>query len=147
MSLFLNQLKTLLTTMSTVKEQESFTIGEWYTKDTSLECGYAACICGHQATAPPSPHFNLLPYPPRELYITAKVIAKTLEGACAELMGRTHLAEAIISGDLESRQYWAKGSGAFTEHELMHPHIKKEDPTIAEATSFIQLVISKVEAL
>jgi hypothetical protein len=147
MSLFVNQLKTLLETLSNVKDPESFDIAEWHVEDGGLDCGYAACVCGHQAIAPQSPHFNELPCPPHEFFLIAKAIANQLEVACENLTGEEHFAGAVIGGDMYSRVYNAENSGVFTEVELLHPHLMKEDPTIEEAISFIQLVIRKVVAL
>jgi hypothetical protein len=147
MSLFVNQLKTLLETLSNVKDPESFDIAEWHVEDGGLDCGYAACVCGHQAIAPQSPHFNELPCPPHEFFILAKAIARQLEEACYDLTGETSLARAVIGGDIYLRFVDAENSKVFTEVELLHPHLMKEDPTIEEAISFIQLVITKVEHL
>jgi hypothetical protein len=146
MSLFLNQLKTLLETLSNVKEKDSFSISEWHTEYSRLECGYAACICGHQAVMPESPFFPMI-WPTDEFYLIAKAIARSLDNACEELTGEESLAEAIIGGDWNSRNYNAAESGVFTDIELTHPHLTKEDPTIEEAIDFIQLVIRKVVAL
>ena len=148
MSLFLNQLKTILETLSNVDDHESFDIAEWHTDDSSAACGFAACVCGHQAVAPQSPHFTIQLCPPDEdLYLIAKSIARQLKDSCEKLRGSGYLAGAIIDGDSYSRVYSGEASGVFTEVELLHPHLIKEDPTIEEAISFIQLVISKVEAL
>jgi hypothetical protein len=147
MSLFLNQLKTLLETLSNVKDPESFDIAEWHVTDGGLNCGFAACVCGHQAIAPPSPHFRVMLEPPSEFNLVAKSIGRQLEDACEKLTGEEHLAVAIIAGDMYSRVNNAEESGVFTEVELLHPHLIKEDPTIEEAISFIQLVIRKVVAL
>lgn len=156
MSLFVNQLNTLITTLSNVKDNSSFDITQWHKKDNSLECGYAACICGHQAVAHQSKQFKALPVVPQgfyqvavpqEFYRVAKSIGTQLKNACEELMDETCLAEAIIGGAQHIRLIDAEWSELFTDIELTHPHLTKTNPTIKEAISFIKLAISKVESL
>jgi hypothetical protein len=143
MSLFLKQLKTLVTTLSNVKDHKSFDIEVWHGEDGGLDCGYVACICGHQAVVPESPYFTV-PKRVDDFTSIAQDIANQLYLACEKLTGDEFLAEAIIGGDGASRRYWARETEVFTDFELCHPHLMKKDPTIKEAIDFIQLVIRKV---
>jgi hypothetical protein len=150
---FVNQLKTLITTMSEVKEPKSFDMNDWYIDsdvpgsfdgdEVHLECGYAACICGHQSLASEeSEHFVLTADSPHR-YRAAQV-SKSLNSACFALTGDTILALAVTGGDYCWRIEHADNSGLFTDEEMQHPHLRKEKPSIQDAISFMELMLTKL---
>ena len=142
MSLFKNQIKTLIATMSKVKEGESFDMAHWYEKDDTVECGFAACICGFQAVAKKSKFFcnNI-----EDFYDQAGDIAENLVSSCIDLMGNGFLARSIYGGCYDGRHYHANHCGVFTEEELDHPHLTKNKPTPADAISFMELALTKLD--
>ena len=143
MSLFKNQIKTLIATMSKVKEVESFDMAGWHYYDDTVECGFAACICGFQAVAKKSKFFcnnNVYDFDDQ-----AGNIASDLISSCTDLMGNGFLARSIYNGCCEDRHYHAHHCDEFTEEDLKHPHLNKSKPTPAEAISFMELVLTKLD--
>ena len=146
MSLFANQLKTLIATMEAVTEKKSFDMTNWYDErgNDAVDCGFAACICGHQAASGESEFFNVDKI--GCLSDIAEDIAEALSISCRDVFGNDFLAGAIYSGVDENRTDAAELSKLFTCAELSHPHLTKEKPTIKQAISFIKLCLKKVEA-
>ena len=144
MSLFKNQIKTLIATMSKVKEVESFDMGHWHQEDDKYECGFAACICGFQAAEPKSGVFR---GSSGFECITSKAgsIAIDLDVSCEVLMGENLLAHAIYTSCEDDRYDNAYYSNLFTNQELKHPHLTKQNPTPADAISFMELVLTKLD--
>ena len=147
MSRFANQLKTLIATMEAVEEKKSFDMTSWHEEKSRdiVDCGFAACICGHQAVAGESEFFNVDKI--GCLSDIAGDIAEALSISCRDVFGNDFLAGAIYSGADENRTYAAELSKLFTCAELKHPHLRKEKPTIKQAISFIKLCLKKVEAV
>tara|TARA_R110000787_G_scaffold144543_1_gene258359 strand:+ start:115 stop:552 length:438 start_codon:yes stop_codon:yes gene_type:complete len=142
MSLFKNQIKTLIATMSKVKEVESFDMASWYEEDDMFDCGFAACICGFQAVTKKSKFFGNNNY---DLHDHAGEIAEDLVSSCNDLMGNGFLALSIYSGCCEGRYDHAVRCREFTWEELDHPHLTKQNPTPADAISFMELVLTKLD--
>jgi hypothetical protein len=149
MSLFENQIKTLITTLETIPSPESFDIGSWYDSTTKLDCGYAACICGHQALAPTSEFFNYEPYI-RDVTIDiafgidAGTISELLDASCLELTQSEDLSMSIYSSNFGDRKDYAYNSEVFTRLEREHPFLNKHEPTSEEAISYLRLVLTKL---
>jgi hypothetical protein len=147
MSLFENQLKTLIATLEAVKEPKSFDMTDWYHQEARIvvDCGYAACICGHQAVANKSEFFDInvnLNYQHQ-----AGEISHFLDDSCCDIFGNSFLVDAVVAGEEDNRFEGAVKSGLFTKTELKHSHLRKENPTIKQAISFIKLALKKVEAV
>ena len=143
MSLLKKQIKTLIATMSKVKEVESFDMRRWHYYDDTVECGFAACICGFQAVARKSKFFcanNVNDFDDQAL-----CIAENLDSSCDDLMGDGSLVRSIYNGDCGDRYYNACISHEFTEEDLKHPHLNKNKPTPADAISFMELVLTKLD--
>jgi hypothetical protein len=145
MSLFVNQIKTLITTLSQVKEPETFNMEVWYEPYISdTECGYAACICGHQSLAPISGLFSIEFQHSNNTLGQATQIASDLDVSCITETGDDVLAKSVYSGDSWERFRSARDSDEFTKEELEHPHlITNSSPLLA--ISFMQLVLTKLE--
>ena len=143
MSLFKNQIKTLIATMSKVKEVEAFNMQDWYEKDDALDCGFAACICGSQAATKKSEFFSNDNND--NFNYQAGNIAENLELSCSGLTGDGFLARSIYDADCGDRHDNACNSDEFTEEELDHPHLTKKNPTPADAISFMELVLTKLD--
>jgi hypothetical protein len=147
MSLFADQLKTLIATLEAVEYPKSFDITDWYSEKERavVDCGFAACICGHQAVVEDSVFF------PIEVYDNfsekAGAIGDSLTDACRDIFGEDFLACAIYEGEEDNRVNAAYMSCLFTHAQLKHPHLTKEKPTIKNAISFIKLALKKVEAV
>ena len=148
MSLFASQLITLIATMEAVKEKKSFDMTNWHEEKSSdiVDCGFAACICGHQAVAEKSEFFNN-----RDRFgveFIAKEISEDLDAACVDVFGNDFLAMSIYEGDEGDRWHYAQRSRLFTDVQLNeHPHLNRSNPTIKQAISFIKLCLKKVEAV
>ena len=143
MSLLKKQIKTLIATMSKVKEVESFDMGHWHREGRQTECGFAACICGFQAITKKSEFFgndNNDNFDDQ-----AGNIAENLDSSCNDLMGDGSLVRSIYDGDCGDRYYNACISHEFTEEDLKHPHLNKNVPTPADAISFMELVLTKLD--
>jgi hypothetical protein len=149
MSLFTNQIKTLIETMSQVKEVESFKMSTWYTdhSTTYSKCGFAACICGHQALALPSEFFSFTFVDITQetsLINRAELISSDLNKSCYTETDEEYLALAIYDGDDEERKSAAWKCCKFDELELEHPHLTSESSP-EHAISFMELVLTKLE--
>ena len=146
MSRFANQLKTLIATMEAVEEKKSFDMTNWHVEIARdvLDCGFAACICGHQAVAKESEFFDVSPH--ARFRDAASEIAGILSSSCSGVFGYDYLASAIHEGEECNRADAAMMSMLFTRAELKHPHLRKEKPTIKQAISFIKLCLKKVES-
>ena len=146
MSRFANQLKTLIATMEAVEEKKSFDMTSWHEKKSRyiVDCGFAACICGHQAVAGKSEFFDVDFDDCFE--DVAGNIASALSDSCRYVFGNDYIAQAIYGGVEGSRADAANFSKLFTCAEIKHPHLRKEKPTIKQAISFIKLCLKKVEA-
>ena len=146
MSLFANQLKTLIATLEAVKEKKSFDMTNWHVAKSHdvVGCGFAACICGHQAVAVESEFFDVNTN--RTFNIMASEIGSILSNSCTYVFGNDFLACAIYEGEEDNRTDAAVYSKLFTRTELKHPHLTKENPTIKQAISFIELCLKKVES-
>ena len=147
MSLFANQLITLIATMEAVEEKKSFDMTSWHEEKSRdiVDCGFAACICGHQAVAGKSEFFDVDFNDC--LDDVAGDIANALSDSCGYVFGNDYIAQAIYGGVECSRADAAMMSMLFTRAELKHPHLRKEKPTIKQAISFIKLCLKKVEAV
>jgi hypothetical protein len=146
MSIFENQLKTLIATLEAVEEKNSFDMTIWHHDEggISLGCGYVACICGHQAVAKESEDFeNISSY---NYMDRAQGIASCLDDSCHDVFHNSQLASSIYEGLDVDRMLSARRSHLFTDTQLNHPHLTKEHPTIKQAISFIKLALKKVEA-
>jgi hypothetical protein len=146
MSLFTNQLITLIATLEAVTEKKSFDMTNWYREKSRdvVDCGFAACICGHQAVAEKSEFFDVDVH--NCFSDAAGEIADSLSDSCNDVFGNDFLASAIYEGEEDNRTDAALFSKLFTRTELKHPHLTKEYPTIKQAISFLELCIKKVEA-
>ena len=146
MSLFADQLKTLIATLEAVEEKKSFDMTNWhyFTSIDVADCGYVACICGHQAVSDKSDFFQV---PDVHFKTRARAISKQLNISCREIFGNDLLAYSIYDGSEYNRRDAAFGSKLFTYSQLNHPHLNKEKPTIKQAISFIKLALKKVEAV
>ena len=102
--------------MSKVKEVESFDMSGWHYYDYTVECGFAACICGFQAATKKSEFFSNDNND--NFDYQAGNIAENLVSSCGDLMGK---------------------------EELDHPHLTKNKPTPADAISFMELVSTKLD--
>jgi hypothetical protein len=143
MSLFENQIKTLITTLENIPDPESFDISDWHSYKPHVQCGFAACICGHQALAPTSEFFVYSEKPLR--YIDDAIsIAQLLDISCTDLTGDTELAESIYHGGLNDRRSTAYFSEVFSSLELDHPFLNNDYPSIEEAISYLRLVLTKL---
>jgi hypothetical protein len=146
MSLFADQLKTLIATLEAVEEKKSFDMTNWHYLEARdvVDCGYVACICGHQAASDKSEFFQV-----SEIYVKdiARDISKQLNKSCKEQFGNDLLAYSIYDGSEYNRRDAAFGSKLFTYSQLNHPHLNKENPTIKQAISFIKLALKKVKAV
>jgi hypothetical protein len=147
MSLFADQLKTLIATLEAVEEKKSFDMTDWHylqARDV-VDCGYVACICGHQAVVEDSEFFPIDVYD--NFSDKAGAIGDSLTDACRDIFGNDFLASAIYEGEEDNRVNAAYMSCLFTDTQLKHPHLTKEYPTIKQAISFIKLALKKVEAV
>jgi hypothetical protein len=149
MSLFENQIKTLITTLETIPEPKSFDIGSWYDSTVELDCGYAACICGHQALAPTSEFFSYEPdnssiHPNVKFGYDSGTIAGLLDTSCLELTQSESLAMSIYGSQRVDRKDHAYTSEVFTSYEREHPFLNKHEPTSKDAISYLRLVLTKL---
>jgi hypothetical protein len=160
MSLFKNQIITIIATLENVTNAKSYNIKRWYKPIDYINCGFAACICGHQALAPDSEIFkynkeqyvfdssisNTDNYFNRESVFNSNAhnIAILLETSCNELLSSNCLAESIFDSDNFTRLDSAKDSCVFNGKELAHPHLNKSTPTIKDAISYLRLVLTKI---
>ena len=144
MSLFKKQIETLIVTLGNIPEPKSFDMETWYGSEAENSCGYAACICGHQALAPYSKYFPSVK-DSGDYAEDAGDVAVNLIYACEDLTGNAFLASSIYNGEGSMRQGYAKDSLVFTEVELKHPHLTKENPTPEDAISYLRLVLEKLE--
>jgi hypothetical protein len=145
MSLFADQLKTLIATLEAVEEKKSFDMTTWHYQEARnvVDCGYVACICGHQAVAKDSSVFeNISSY---NYMDRAQGIASCLDDSCHDVFYNSQLASSIYEGQDVERMLSARRSHLFTDTQLNHPHLTKEHPTIKQAISFIKLALKKVE--
>jgi hypothetical protein len=146
MSLFENQIKTLITTLENIPNPKSFNMTNWHSYKPHIKCGFAACICGHQALAPSSEFFNYQERPrPKDSIVDSAVrIAELLDISCFDLTGDGDLATSIYGGNDEDRRCAARGSRVFSLLELDHPFLHSLEPPIKEALSYMRLVLTKL---
>jgi hypothetical protein len=147
MSLFADQLKTLIATLEAVECPKSFDMTDWYHEKARIvvDCGFAACICGHQAVVEDSEFFPVNEYD--NFSRKAGAIGNSLTDSCTDVFGNDFLACAIYEGEEDNRVNAAYMSCLFTGTQLKHPHLTKEHPTIKQAISFIKLALKKVESV
>ena len=147
MSLFADQLKTLIATLEAVEEKKSFDMTTWHYQEARnvVDCGYVACICGHQAVAKDSSVFG--PASSYGFMFRAQEIAESLDESCHGVFNNSYLSSSIYEGQDNDRMISAIRSHLFTDPQLNHPHLTKENPTIKQAISFIKLALKKVEAV
>ena len=146
MSLFANQINTLIDTMSKVAEPKALEMKGWHRKEEGNECGFAACVCGHQALAPPSVYFyRSIPVFPWSINASAQNIACMLDNSCLQMTDVIVIAQSIYEGLGYIRKSKAVSSGLFSLEELNHPHLTKDHPTPAEAISYMKLILTKLE--
>ena len=141
--LFKNQINTLIDTMSKVVEPKTLEMGEWHESEPDNECGFAACICGHQALAKKSKLFNNKKT--QRVNHQAIYISRNLKEACFQLTNSELLASSIYEGVAKDRYGVAERSKAFSIEELNHPHLTKKHPSPADAISYMELVLTKLE--
>ena len=147
MSLFENQIKTLITTLENVPDPKSFDITNWHTRTPHVECGFAACICGHQALAPKSEFFDYQERPKDDsdkFTGDAVSISKNLDTACNILTGEFYLSISIYGGDEGGRRDAAIGTYLFSPSELAHPFLNSHTPSIEHTLSYLRLVLTKL---
>jgi hypothetical protein len=145
MSLFSNQIKTLITTMYQIKQPDTFNMEVWYEpSNPDTECGYAACICGHQSLAPISGQFSIESQHSKNTLGKATQIACDLDESCRTDTYDDALAKSVYSGDIWERLRFARDSDEFTDDELKHPHLRTNSSP-EHAISFMQLVLTKLE--
>jgi hypothetical protein len=147
MSLFADQLKTLIATLEAVQEKKSFDMKTWHYQAARnvVDCGYVACICGHQAVAKDSSVFEGASS--CGFTFRAQEIAESLDESCHGVFKNSYLASSIYEGEEYNRVNAAYMSCLFTHAQLKHPHLTKEKPTIKQAISFIKLALKKVQAV
>jgi hypothetical protein len=147
MSLFENQIKTLITTLENITDPESFDMTNWHKYRPHTQCGFAACICGHQALASTSEFFNYQERPKdsNDKFVEDSVsISNNLGDACISLTGDIELATSIYGGDEFDRRAAAGYTFVFSPLELEHPFLHNEEPSVEEAISYLRLVLTKL---
>jgi len=147
MNKFKSQLDALLVTLKAVTSKKSFDIEGWYHEVSEKEaaCGFAACICGHEAASGTTPVFENIRAHDKDVTEQARQIAFALKKECRVLFGATELAKAIFSGCSQDRFKNACESGLFTSCQLRHPHLHRASPTLKQAISFLELASTKVD--
>jgi hypothetical protein len=141
-TLFENQIKTLIETMFGVAEPKSLVTSKWYNKSTLVSCGFVAGICGHQVLAKESDFFNFCP---GANHLSSAVnISNLLVMSCRADTGDDYLAKAIYMDCPTKRFHQASASGMFSAEELKHPHLTDENPTPLIVISFLELVLDKL---
>jgi hypothetical protein len=160
MHLFQNQINVLINTLTNLTDSKSYDIKRWFEPTLESRCGFAACICGHQAAAPDSEFFkyNKKQYvfdstiSSNENIINEQIafddnaycIAILLEDSCIDATGNESLAESIYVPYNARRLNSAKYLNIFTDKELKHTHLNEENPTIEHAISYLHLVLTKL---
>ena len=147
MSRFASQLKTLIATMEAVQETQSFDMTNWHEEQPRdiVDCGFVACICGHQAGYGRTEFFDVDVND--GFRNAASDISEELDAACSAVFDDEYLADSIYGGDQFERWRSAKRSGLFTCTQRNHPHLNRDKPTIKQTISFIKLCLKKVKAV
>jgi len=147
MSLFENQINTLITTLENVPNPKSFDMSNWHQYKPHVQCGFAACICGHQALAPKSEFFDYQEKPKDasdKFEEDAISISKNLDNACTILTGDHSLSISIYGGDDYGRRDAAIDTRLFAPSELAHPFLTSYTPSIEQTLSYLRLVLTKL---
>jgi hypothetical protein len=139
MILFVEQLKALKTTMSSVAP-EHFDMENWV-------CGTVACVCGHQAMSGDLTHFTRAEEHYKDGHDatdTADSLSSDLDESCIDIFGTTNLSESIWQIIPKFRKAEAKSSKMLTEEQLKHPHLTTDSsPEIA--VSYIDMVLGVLD--
>jgi hypothetical protein len=143
MSLFVEQLKALKTTMSSV-EPKHFDMSKW-------RCGTVACICGHQTLFGDLTHF-----PATQSWVETSFmrenpdaneskingasysISRELSNSSHDALGDSMWAHSLYSATTCDRYYFAKN--VLTEEQLKHPHLTTNSSP-EDVVSYIDMIL------
>lgn len=145
----ITMLEELANTMSNVRNT-TLEMADWYSKDVSSLCGYAACVLGEQALVGNTKVFEAdKPDRWQDVASVANRLARELEIAAytfsvEECCNIKALPKAVYAECSHGRHMFAENTGLFTDEELQSPHLVNENPTPKEAKDFIELCIAKL---
>jgi hypothetical protein len=138
LNLFVEQLKALRTTMSSVGP-EKFDMDNWISEEHP--CGTVACVCGHQAILGDLTHFECAKSESKkEMYLVASKVSDDLDNACYSRFNNSFLSESVWQVSDCSRRYEAAWSKLLTEEQLKHPHLTTESSP-EDVVSYIDMLI------
>lgn len=161
--LFIQQLEDIREVMLS-KADHVLQMGVWFdddselTKHNTLDCGYAACVCGEMAVGGKltnfhvaledagSPLLDLSRDVGEYLFVrVASSISYDLDRACVDLTGDYHNAASIYKYSSELRKGYAELDYQFTTKELDNlAHLNKEHPTAQDVADYIEVLIAKL---
>jgi hypothetical protein len=138
LNLFVEQLKALRTTMSSVKPEE-FDMENWISKEHP--CGTVACVCGHQAILGDLTHFSTAKSESKkEMYLVASKVSDDLDKACYSRFANSSLSESVWQVNADCRSYDAEGSKLLTPEQQLHPHLTTSSSP-EDVVSYIDMLI------
>lgn len=157
MSLFKRQIEEIVKTLKLVRDsnedsERSFNMGYWHTSTTWMEsqtldviteCGYVACICGHQAVRGDLSMFSNNKTDYRHL---AEGISEDLDESCRIIYDDNSLALSIYDDSTSCRRNNAEWTGLLTDEQMEHPHLTT-DSSLEYAISYLEMIIEILEEL
>lgn len=111
----------------------------------TLDCGYAACVCGEMAVGGELDNFPLASGEGGSFFDRAAVLSEDLDDACADLTGEDYNATSLYSYDSELRKDYADETQLFTTKELDSlAHLNKKHPTAQDVADYLEVLIAKL---